>query len=159
MVLSGWKRVWGRRPSRVGLPRMIPRAQNAWLARIISNLLLNSQVKPERSACSVILYIQLNAVRLFETMIIVINLIPCSMLKNKVTAYLGWTIFKLHFYFYYSAKSTTDFNPPPFSVRTMLSNEVIEIGILYHLTYFNKLSANSFRLVSSCTFKPDFEHF
>lgn len=99
MVLSGWKIVWGRRPSRVGLPRMIPWAQNAWLARIISNLLLNSQVKPERSACSVILYIQLNTVRLFETVIVVITLmyIPYSMLKIKL--YLGWNIFKLHFHF------------------------------------------------------------
>lgn len=85
MVLSGWKRVWGRRPSQVGLPRMIPRAQNAWLARIISNLLLNSQVKPERSSCSFRLYIQLNALWLFETMILVITLmyIPSSALKNK----------------------------------------------------------------------------
>lgn len=152
------KWVWGRRPSRVGLPRKIPRAQNVWIARIISNLLLNSQVKPERSACSVIIYIQLNAVRLFETMIIVITLIyiPCSMLKNKFIFRLSY--FQAAIYFYYSAKLSTDFHPPPFSVRTILSNEVIKIGILYHLTYFNKFSANSFRIVYSCTFKPDFEN-
>lgn len=57
------------------------------LARIISNLLLNSQVKPERSAYIIVtLYIQHNVVRLFGTMILVITLmyIPCSMLKNKV---------------------------------------------------------------------------
>lgn len=92
MVLIGLKIMWGRRLSRVGLPRMIPWAQNAWLARIISNLLLNSQVKPERSTCSVILYIQLNAVRLFETMILVITLmyIPWSMLNNKVIFRLSY---------------------------------------------------------------------
>lgn len=44
----------------------------------------------------------------------------------------------------------------PFSVKT---NKCIRIGKFYVLTYFNKISANSFRLVSSITFKPDFENF
>lgn len=34
--------------------------------------------------------------------------------------YLGWAIFKLHFYFYYTAESTTDFYPTPFLVTNFV---------------------------------------